>query len=169
MANESYPKGVETVLAKLEISSKHYLHLGRVLGPIQPEKLEAESRDIQQVGNWNPSTQEKFYATRLPMRLIMALGSFQDAGGMHYNPRTVVEPPQSLKSMIFPFTDRCLEEVRQKTKVDCKDIYTAEHFLRLLIDLRTIILQDAAAIVIAHGEQQQHALFPTSPFSATRV
>jgi hypothetical protein len=28
MSNESYAKGVETVLAELEISSKHYLHLG---------------------------------------------------------------------------------------------------------------------------------------------
>jgi hypothetical protein len=28
MSNESYAKGVETVLEKLEISSKHYLHWG---------------------------------------------------------------------------------------------------------------------------------------------
>jgi hypothetical protein len=159
MSNESYAKGVQIVLKKLDISSKHYLHLGRILGPIQLEKLEAESRDIQSLGNWNPSTQEKFYSTKLPMRPIRALGGFQDAGGMHYNPRTVVEPPESLKSMIFPFADRSLREVREKSKVDGKDRYTAEHFLRLLIDLRAIVLQDAAAIVIAHGERQQHALF----------
>jgi hypothetical protein len=71
---------------------------------------------------------------------------------MHYNLRTVVEPPESLRSMIFPFADRCLEEVRQTTKVDCKYRYTAEYFCRFLIDLRSIILQDAVAIVIAHGE-----------------
>jgi hypothetical protein len=155
MSNESYAKGVEAVLSKLGISSKHYLHLGRKLGPIALEKLDAESRDIQQLGNWNPSTQEAAYSTKLPMRPIRALGGFQDAGGMHYNPRTVVEPPESLKSMIFPFADRCLEDVRQKTKDDGKDRYTAEHFLRLLIDLRVIILQDAAAMLVVDGERKR--------------
>jgi hypothetical protein len=83
---------------------------------------------------------------------------------MHYNPRKAVEPPDSLKRMIFPFADRCLEEVHQKSKEDGKDRYTAEHFLRLLIDHREIILQDAAAMLVLNAEQQQHALFRVPVF-----
>jgi hypothetical protein len=91
MSNESFSKGIQSVLDNLGITSKHYLHLGRVLGPISLEKMEIESRDIQQLGNWDPSTQQARYSTKLPMRPIRAIAGFQDAGGMHYNPRTVVD------------------------------------------------------------------------------
>jgi hypothetical protein len=47
---------------------------------------------------------------------------------------------------------------------DKADRYTAEHFLRLLIDLRRIILQDAAAILVSHIERRQHPFFQLAAF-----
>jgi hypothetical protein len=164
MSNESFSKGVKSVLDKLGIASKHYLHLGRVLGPVTLEKLEMESRDIQNLGNWDPSTQAQRYSTKLPMRPIRAIAGFQDAGGMHYNPRTVVEPPECLTRMIFPFADRCLQDVEDQSKQDHVDRYTAVHFLKLLIDLRRIILQDAAATLVTHGERREHPIFQLPVF-----
>jgi hypothetical protein len=138
--------------------------LGRVLGTVSLEKLEVELRDIQQLGNWDPSSQAAHYSTKLPMQPIWAIAGFQYTGGMHFNPRKVVEPPECLKLMIFPFADRCLQEVQDKSKWDHVDRYTAEHFLKLLIDLMQIILQDVAAILVTQGERWEHPMFQLPVF-----
>jgi hypothetical protein len=113
MSNESFSKGIQSVLDNLGITSKHYLHLGRVLGPISLEKMEIESRDIQQLRNKlgirqnYPCDQSgQLQGFKMPVACITTHGQLW----------TVVEPPVSLQRMIFPFADRCLEEVREKSK-----------------------------------------------------
>jgi len=94
MANDTYAKGVKSVLGKLGISSRHWVHLGRTLGPKLLELLEVEAEEIRLLGNWDPKTQETTYSTKLPMKAVRASNGFYHANGMHFNPRTVIGGPE---------------------------------------------------------------------------
>jgi HEPN domain-containing protein len=93
MANDTYAKAIKVVLSKLGLSSNHWLHLGRTIGPKILELLEVEQDIIRLLGNWDPSTQESSYSTKLPMKAVRAANGFVLAEGMHFNARTVVEGP----------------------------------------------------------------------------
>jgi hypothetical protein len=166
MTNDTYGKAIRKVLKQVKIASNHYAHLGRVMGPAQLEFLEFDQRDIQTLGNWDPSMQESRYSTKLPMKVMRGIAGFTENGGMYYNPRTVVEPPEELKYMIFPFADQSLKEVEEAKARDGKERYTAVYFLRLLIRLRTVILQDAAAMLIKERHRCSHLLFKLPVFAS---
>jgi hypothetical protein len=80
--------------------------------------------------------------------------------GRHINPRSHVDPPDSLGAQIFPFVDPCLESVKQAI-AGGRDKHTALRFLNKLKNLRTIALQDVA-VLISHG--RKHQLFDLPVF-----
>ena len=164
--NTTYADAMKAVLKDLEIPSDHYLHFGRVMGAIDLERLERESDEVRQLGNWDPKTQEVRYSTKLPMKAIRAKAGFHQAGGMYFNTRTVVEPPESLRKCIFPWLEESLKKVRdfnasQERRVPCK---TALQFLKLLDYLRTVALQDAASMLELYPERCGHPLFQLPVF-----
>ena len=77
MANDSYAKGMKHVLRELHIASRHYVHLGRVMGPVLLEFEEITREDIKNLGNWEPSTQEARYSTKLPMKALRTMASYE--------------------------------------------------------------------------------------------
>lgn len=158
MSNYTYSKSMKSVLSNVGITSKHYVHLGRVLGPVYLEYMESESEDIRILGNWDPKTQESRYSTKIPMKAIRTMAGFGDEGG-HFNPRTMVEPPEDLQNLIFPFAEQCLKDVEEKQMSDDVDRYTAIHFLKLLIQLRRIILQDAAVMLLIAPDRISNPFF----------
>jgi hypothetical protein len=163
MSNDSYAKGIKKVLGELGIVSKHYVHLGRVMAPIYLEFLEVEQNDIRILGNWDPKTQESRYSTKLPMKALRMMAGFSDSGGMHYNIRVVVEPPIVLQEMIFSFVEVCLQIVYESITNDGKDRYTAVCFLKMLLQLRRVVLQDAAAMIVLDPSRREHAIFRHLP------
>jgi hypothetical protein len=153
MANDTHAKAVKSVLGKLGLHSNHWLHLGRTIGPKCLEMLDVEQDDIRQLGNWNPSTQESACSTKLPMKVIRAANGFMTANGMHCNARTVVEgeafdrlkkktPFAWAHDAIAFFDKRFLEGAEKETHC------MACEFIKFMVKLNTVFLQDAAAMLV---------------------
>jgi hypothetical protein len=174
VTDQTYQDSIKVICRDLGIATNHYLHLGRVMGAVELEQAEVESEAIRQLGNWDPKIQETRYSSKIPLKTIRKMGRFRAADGMHFNPRTVMMPGESLERMIFPFADACLEKVLAKCQEDGKDRWTAIHTLRLWIKLRRIILQDAAVILEYYPARSahplfRHAVFQTPAFSEFRL
>jgi hypothetical protein len=156
MTDQVYAKAVKSVLGELGIASSHWVHLGRVTGPKILEMLEHEADEIRTLGNWNPTMQEKCYSTKMPMRPIRAIGGFTEAGGMHYSMRTIVEATKKLMEST-PYGYFFAAFISLEGFGGSK--YTAMAFLRMMMELSKIFLQDAAAMLISCPERISHPLF----------
>ena len=165
MSNDSYGKGIRDVLKQLGLFSKHYVHIGRVLGPKLAEFAEVPAYIIRQLGNWEASIQEKHYSEKLPIEGMRAMGGFLREPGTHHNARTTVKPPEELRKQIFPFVDSALEAVTAKLEEDvtAEGPSTAHGFLKLMDKLRDVILQDAAAMFVKADIRQKHSFFEEFP------
>jgi hypothetical protein len=74
----------------------------------------------------------------------------------HWNPRTMVEPPEELSRMIFPFIE--LELAKLKESDD--NHITAVGTLKFWQYLRKVIIQDAAVMFIDHADgRKNHVLW----------
>jgi hypothetical protein len=163
MANDTYGKAIKEVLGKLGIASHHWVHLGRTLGPKILEVLEVEAETIRQLGNWDPKIQETSYSTKLPMKVIRAACGFFLASGMHYNVRTVVqglELDRLLKKTPFAWAYAAVAffEHRFEDEV-AEDHYTAFQFCKFIVQLNTVFLQDAAAMLVKYPERASCAMY----------
>ena len=143
MSNDTYSKAIKTVLDSLAIPSNHWVHLGRTMGPKILEMLETEAEDIRRLGNWDPTMQEARYSTKLPLPAMRDMAGFTTAGGMYYNPRSVVKPShQLMMKMPFSFVLPICDELEAQVQGQNGRSYTALCFLRFLKELCTIFLQD---------------------------
>ena len=109
------------------------------------------------------SIQEARYSTKIPTQALRVIAGF-DTDELHWNPRTQVEPPESLKKKIFPWIKDCLDLIYAANDKDDKDRSTAIATLRFWYDLRIIILQDAAAIAVEYPERRDHIFFTLPVF-----
>lgn len=157
MGNTGYGPAMKSVLNQLNIPSAHKVHFGRNLGPKILEMLEEESEAIRKLGNWNPSIQDQCYSTKLPLPPIRKLAGFSEAHAMYYNPRTDVMPPIELQesTTIGKFAIPAVEYI-SKCSVNTP---TAMNFLRFMVELNIVFLQDTAAMLILHPERSLHPLF----------
>lgn len=166
MSGDGYSKAAGKVTRSLGIASKKFMHLGRNLGPKLLELKEVSPEDIKQLGNWNPSMQEKHYSTKIPMVPIRAAAGFDVADGMHYNPRTILDPPVSLVMQTpFAFAMNLIDYVKCEIEEGAEK-YTAYHFLLLMHDLAVILLQDAAAMLVLDPDRKEHPLFDLQVFKS---
>jgi hypothetical protein len=153
IGDQVYGAAMKEVLLSLGIHSKHWAHIGRVLGPKFLELQEAPQDDIRVMGNWDPKTQESTYSAKLPMKMVRLLGGFSEGHGMHYNPRTNVVVPDELCKLIFPWIETSKEEVLQYESETKDSKVTAHAFFHGLVMMRKIIIQDAAAIKVQYPER----------------
>ena len=160
MYSESYANAMGKVLKELGVPSAHKAHIGRKLGPVELEFLEAVKDDIDSLGNWSPDTQRKFYSAKLPLHVLKLIAGFYS--GMNFNIRTVVFPCEELKGMIMPWADVQLKRVQESPDGDGK--WTACCFLSMVIKMKDIVLQDAAAMMVLHPERCHHHLFTLPVF-----
>jgi uncharacterized damage-inducible protein DinB len=165
MANDTYANAIKKVCTHLMIASKHWLHLGRSLGSKILEFLEELKEEIRTLGNWDPKVQETSYSTKLPWRPMRKLAGFTTGNNMNYNPRTTVEPPESLiaKTPFHRFST-ALEYVEAKIQNDQADCWTAYEFLKLMKLMGVIFLQDAAAMWVLHPARKEHPMFSMPVF-----
>ena len=164
ISGNSCSQAVKAVLQALEIPATSLVHIGYKLGPKLLELLEEESGWIQSLGNWNPSIQQTSYSTKLPMCPIQKLTGFTKANGMYYNPRTVVEVPSQLekKTLIGSWAIHSLQELQNVVGSETK--YTALHFLKFMVSLNKVFLQDAVAMLVLHPERSKSPLFNLEVF-----
>ena len=96
---------------------------------------------IKNIGNWNPDTQEDRYSAKLPLQALRIMARHDRKKGLYYLPLSGVQPPEELAKLIFPFIEGQLEHYRGKNP-------TAVAYLKMLLRLRSVILQDAAQMKI---------------------
>jgi hypothetical protein len=165
MANDTYAKSIKKVCEELMIPSRHWLHLGRQLGSKILEFLEELKEEIRCLGNWDPKIQETNYSTKLPWRPMRKLAGFTTGNNMYFNPRSTVEPPESLfEKTAFGRFSTAKEYVEQKIQNDNADCWTAFEFLKLMKLLGVVFLQDAAAMWVLHPERREHPMFSMPVF-----
>ena len=165
ISNTVYIKAIKEIQKQHGIVSNHYLHLGRVLGTQRLQYYEIIDDQIRQLGNWQTTVRDECYSTKLPLVPLRAAAGFLEAEGKYYSPRTAVKPSETLLRRIFPFADEQLRLVKEERAEKIGDkggtyLATALGFLELLVQLRTVILQDAAAFSVLHANRlNNHPLF----------
>ena len=169
MGITNYYNAVKDIIRSQGLVSNHYCHLGRVLGAAELQMVEMDDDHIRKLGNWGVTVIDQSYSTKLPMAAMRAAGGYTDSQGMFYCPRSTVEVPDELKKKIFPFADNQLRLVEEEVEKNGEKeggnyLGAARLFLRMLIRLRTIILQDAAAMFVSHPDRVNcHHFFQEFP------
>ena len=118
----------------------------------------ASEDQIRRLGRWNNQSMENCYLTSLPREAIRSLAGFPPAQGSFFLPRATVEPPDSLKRLIFPAIEPTLEKISSGA---FQDSIPARGFLELLDRCRTVILQDSVLMMAEHPKHPiwNHAVF----------
>ena len=155
---------VNNAFAAVGINSVKKTHSGRQAGAREAEMAGLSHDHIRRVGRWNSESMENNYLTCLPRTAIRVIQGFPEEKGCFWLPRALVTPPLSLQKKIFPM----VEEWQQKMQEDssCQTI-CGEGFLKLLVELRTIILQDAVFFkqLVPDHEIFSHEIFQCEEFT----
>jgi Centromere DNA-binding protein complex CBF3 subunit, domain 2 len=165
--NDSYGRAIKETLKGLNIACNKLLHLGRVVGSRILEMLEEESEEIRRMGQWNPSTFDNSYSSKLPMGPIRKLAGFHSGNRCYFNTRTQVIPDEELLRLT-PIGEWCYDALEELLETDVNGTnLTAMHVLRWFCDMNEIFLQDAAAILHLHPEREEHVIFHVLPVFQT--
>lgn len=180
---------INKVFKATGLLSKKKTHSGRSGGARLAELNGVDEASIRRAGHWNQDAMSNCYLSGLPRKFLRTLAGFNpEDQGNYYLPRASVDPPESLVRALWPWVDSWLSWfngdslaqgidpefdlppqpslVQQETqKIDEKDL-AAQGFLRLLVQLRTVILQDAVVlrIEIPNHEIWDHPLFQRSDY-----
>ena len=142
--DSTYATAVKKICKENKIPSKHWVHIGRVLGSFESEINEDLRDDIRNLGNWGLNVQETRYSTKLPMKIIRSKAHLEN--NINWNPRVGLEPPDNLRHQVFPWLQNSLKVFENHPQFDDKN--TARLFLTLLEQLQTVVIQDAAALAV---------------------
>jgi hypothetical protein len=155
-----------------DLMSLKKTHAGRAQGAKQAELSGVSESQIRRAGRWNSDALSNCYLSNLPREFIRSMAGFEPHGqGNYYLPRAKVEPPQSLLRTVWPWVDEWLEWFSQAApsasyehivleplspfEEDRQDL-AAQGFLRLLLVLRMILLQDS---VLLRREYPDHIIW----------
>ena len=119
------------------------------------ELNEDDCQDISKLGNWSLNVQESRYSTKMPLCIIQSKARLHHK--INWNPRLELAPPESLRKSVFPWLDKAIADLNNHESAD--DRFTATKFLELLDDLRTITIQDAAALAHLFPSRTNHTFF----------
>ncbi|KAG7352243.1 centromere DNA-binding like protein [Nitzschia inconspicua] len=160
ISDKSYAKAIKKVCKSLGITTRHFLHIGRVLGNKESEIMEDDDNLRRTLGNWDPKQNEKAYSNKLPMKIIRQKAGFREAEGLHYNPRVAVIPPTSLTEKVFPCLSDTFHAFTGLSEISPEDDkVTATRFLHFMKVLSEVVIQDAAVIFVEHPNRIHHPLF----------
>jgi hypothetical protein len=159
---KGYGTTVGVVAHALGVSTKHVLHLCRVLGSKVLEMQEYIVR--RRLGFLAIGTQRSKRVRiqiKVPMKVIRGMAGFYGRSGMHYNPRTAVPVPVELANGVFPWLEGCtdhLDAVEASTGI-LKP--TAQQFLKHIRLMAQVVIQDVATLKLKHPEQcgDEYSLF----------
>ncbi|KAL3681957.1 hypothetical protein R1sor_024913 [Riccia sorocarpa] len=118
----------------------------------------ASESQIRRLGKWNNQAMENCYLTSLPRETLRTLAGFSPVQGQFYLPRMAVQPPPELTSKIFPEVEEWLRKVDTG---EYEQSIAAGGFLRLLLLLRVVILQDSVLLRQSHPSHPiwRHSIF----------
>jgi Centromere DNA-binding protein complex CBF3 subunit, domain 2 len=151
------------LFAAANLQSLKKTHAGRSEGAKQSELKGTAEGQIRRGGRWNTDALTNCYLSNLPQEFIRGMADFNpNKPGDYYLPRAKILPPQSLVRSLWPWVDQWLAWFAQgqgndapssyeslpsldplpSAEEDRKDL-AAQGFLQLLVELRTILLQDS--------------------------
>jgi len=162
MKNDSYAKHIKCVLLAHHLTCEKVLHLGQNMGAKILDLLEAEGNVIRRMGQWNPSVFYNSYSSKLPMGPIRKLAGYEEGSNkVYFNTRTIIYPTDLLRQST-PIGKWCYEGYNSllgRIEETEENPSTAISFLRFMVDLNDVFLQDCAAMLVLHPERANHPLF----------
>lgn len=172
---ETQLQWVNEVFDSIGLESGNKTQLWRGQRALQAEIENVPEAQVRRDGQWNQEELSERYRSHLPRQFLRSMAGFQPGGlGSFYLERAEVAPPEPLTRAIWPWVDDWLawfesEESalpslepasEQEGAIDRRDI-AAQAFLRLLSQLRTVILQDS---VVLREEFPNHVMWSDPVF-----
>jgi hypothetical protein len=164
VTKRSYCDALGKVFKRLRMICSVLGHWGRKHGPIELEFEEIAPDIIKLLGNWEMGVQESTYSAKIPTMALRVMAGFE-ADDSYWVPRCNVEPPEDLLKEVFPWLDGELERVQHSSEVGGGDRPTAVCTLMLWKNLRRIVIQDAAEMLIKDPGRRRHFVFTLPVFS----
>lgn len=166
MSSDTYGDHVKSVLMKLGLPANKKLHLGRNLGTKKLDYQEVDAEEVRRMGQWNMTVYDSSYSSKLPMTAIRNLAGYDDKTGIYFNTRTTVLPSKELLYQTpFGFAFAMREELKEADTFG--EHTTAAGVLEFFMDMATILLQDAAAMMIQLPDRADHPFFLELPLFGT--
>lgn len=176
LSDNQYANTMKEILEELDLPLDKIKHWGRKTGPKLLELEDESPDDINPLGQWNMKTQQKSYSAKLPLSIIRSIAGY-DKKQVYFNPRTTVPvcrtlllaTPFGVFFEAYDFVKGKVEEMLRRKKKDRPkkdDIpLTALRFLGFMKECASILVQDAAAMMILHPERSNHPLFRLECFT----
>ncbi|KAE8260366.1 hypothetical protein A4X13_0g385 [Tilletia indica] len=148
---------------ELGIHTSKKTHLNRGGAARHAEDSGASEGEIRRAGRWNVQEMQGCYLTGLPRKAMRALAGFPTKPGSYFLPRATINPPPALLAMIWPGVETA--QIGIETGAYEKDL-AAQGFLRLLVYLRIVLIQDAVVMRKLYPSLPflQHSIFSTPIF-----
>uniref|UniRef100_A0A093XJK8 High-osmolarity-induced transcription protein 1 n=1 Tax=Talaromyces marneffei PM1 TaxID=1077442 RepID=A0A093XJK8_TALMA len=174
------------------LSRTRKTHSGRSGGAQVAELQGVDENSIRRAGHWNQDAMSNCYLAALPRDFLRTMAGFRPGDHKNYYlPRATITPPESLVRALWPWVDAwliwfqqedtCIKDIDPildlppqpplvqagKQQIDSNDL-AAQGFLKLLQQLRIILLQDAVFLQIEMPSHSmwKHSLFQRSDFKA---
>lgn len=145
---------INKIYKHLNIKISKKTHAGRGSGARQAELMDIPTEEIQRAGRWAGDSMHRAYLTSLPRKFIRGMAGFQaEHSGTYFVARGQMEPSNDLIQLIFPKLDYW---VNQPT-----DDIATKQFLKLLVYLRVVFLQDS---VLLRAQYPEHSLWKLAVF-----
>jgi hypothetical protein len=157
---------INRVFMAVNLTTLKKTHIGRSQGAKQAELEGVGEGQIRRAGRWNNDALSNCYLTHLPQKFLRTMAGFEPSTqGNYYLPRAKILPPPSLVQAIWPWVDTWLAWFKSygekadgdrndggnraddnQDKEEDRNDMAAQGFLRLLDQLRTILLQDSVLL-----------------------
>lgn len=158
------------------VRSRKKTHAGRSRGAQYAELAGVSESQIRRAGRWNNDALTNCYLSNIPFDFVRSMAGFNPTQlGQYHLPRTKVTPPDHLLHAVWPWVDQwdlwireqhgkvppqpacAYDEIALDPAVTERfDDQAAEGFVRLLKELRIILLQDS---VLFMREYPHHPLW----------
>ena len=173
MSRQNHAKNVDKCLAALSIETSKSTHSGRAGGGCYGMKNNVSMDQMRLLGRWNQDVMTNVYLKVLPTEAVLGLAGFDAKRPESYRlKRALVDPPEALQKMIWPWVDdylsafespTCTFVTTENTTITVQKNIAAHSFLKWLKHGRKVILQDA---VIMKAKYPRHNLWSHSVFNS---
>ena len=151
----------------VSINVNEITHIERKQSVRHAELLGVPDTQNRRAGRWGTDVMTGVYLSQLPRQFMRSTAGWPQEGKAYFLPRAQELPEEALCSRIWPEVDRWLKRMesfhpdRDDNEVVRLDL-TGTGFLRLLRELRVILLQDS---VILRKQFPHHPLWKDSLFN----
>ncbi|KAL9937844.1 hypothetical protein V8E36_003389 [Tilletia maclaganii] len=149
--------------ADCTISSSHLTHAMRSGGAQFASAAGCTEDAVRQHGRWCGDRLMERYLTSVTLGPIRALSGFAVGGGDYWLPRTILDPPTTLSTKIFPWVEGKVDAVKSRASNGGESDGAALQFLDMMKYLRVVLLQDAVLLKKLHPS---FPLWKLSPFDS---